>query len=52
MRCGEVEEGRILDMHGGSILMHNGEGYPLAKGSVYWSGAFNAQWWGQRQHMQ
>lgn len=31
------------------LLMHNGEGCPLAKGSgmVVWCAAFNAQWWGQ-----
>jgi hypothetical protein len=33
MKPGDVEEGRILDMQGCSILMHYGEGCPLAKGS-------------------
>lgn len=33
MQSGEIEVGRILDIYGGGIFMHNGEGCPLAKGS-------------------
>jgi len=33
VQCEEIEEGRILNIHGGSSFMHNSEECPLAKGS-------------------